>query len=80
MKVLHLATGGTTCGIATYTANLIKYFPDDGDVSHELLPIPPKSVLSGLSEKEMREWAKEIIEGCEGYDFIDIQNEFGLFQ
>tara|TARA_Y100000592_G_scaffold46816_1_gene74253 strand:+ start:2590 stop:3708 length:1119 start_codon:yes stop_codon:yes gene_type:complete len=80
VKVLHLAPGGTTCGIATYTANLIKYFPDDGDVSHELLPIPPKSALAGLSEKEMREWAKEIIEGCEGYDFIHIQNEFGLFQ
>lgn len=80
MKILHVAPGGTTCGIATYTANLIKHFPDDKECSHSLLPIPPKSELAGLSEKEMFLWAQEIIDSCEGYDFIHLQNEFGLFQ
>ena len=79
MKILHIAPGGTTCGIATYTANLIKYFGDDSDHSHDLYPLPPKSELANLSKSEMALWSKEVIAASEGYDFIHLQNEFGLF-
>ena len=79
MKVLHIASGGSFCGIATYTTNLITHFPSDSEVSHSFEAIPSKESLSQRSAHEIYEWADGLILKCKDYDVIHLQNEFGLF-
>jgi len=79
VNILHIAPGGSFCGIATYTSNLRSYFPLDSEFSHDFEAIPPKESLSQWSHAELYKWADELIVKCKDYDIIHLQNEFGLF-
>jgi len=77
LKVLHIATGGKICGIATYTSNLIKHFDNSAD--HGFFELPSKADLADLTQQDIWHEYKKIIKGAKDYDVIHIQNEFGLF-
>lgn len=77
MKVLHLASGGEFCGIATYTTNLMIHFKEKS--CHTFFEIPPKDELSRLSKKDILSFFDKFIEASREYDVVHIQNEYGLF-
>jgi len=90
MKTLHLAPQKTTCGIATYTANLInglkkycdkKFFglPEYKHWTNELVALPTRDELNFLSEEELKNFFISFCKKARSFDAVHIQNEWGLF-
>ena len=77
MKLLFLSTVGNSCGIATYTTNLIKGFSED--VKCVQYPIPTMSELGGLKPVAIQALFTKFVDMSDDFDVVHIQHEHGLF-
>ena len=77
MKILFLSTVGNSCGIATYTTNLIKGFSED--VECVQYPIPTMSELGGLKPSQIQALFTQFVDMSDDFDVVHIQHEHGLF-
>jgi glycosyltransferase involved in cell wall biosynthesis len=77
MKVLFLSTIGDSCGIATYTTNLIKGFAKD--VTCTQFPLPNRNELASYCTDQVDTLFTDFINMCDDFDVIHIQHEHGLF-
>ncbi|MDR1820547.1 MAG: glycosyltransferase [Methanobrevibacter sp.] len=77
MKVLHLSTYNTKCGIADYLRYLLSEF-EKIDEYHDVYPIN-MDVQKKREYNEAIEYYEEFIKKAQKYDIIHIQHEFGTF-
>ncbi|MDR2545220.1 MAG: glycosyltransferase [Methanobrevibacter sp.] len=77
MKVLHLSTYNTKCGIADYLRYLLSEF-EKIDEYHDVYPIN-MDVQKKRKYNEAIEYYEEFIKKAQKYDIIHIQHEFGTF-
>ncbi len=80
MKILHLAPQNSLCGIATYSANLLKGLRSAEDnYQHTVISLPPKEEIQGLSPYDFKKFLSKFAKESSNYQGVHIQNEWGLF-
>jgi glycosyltransferase involved in cell wall biosynthesis len=77
LRVLHLSSWETRCGIADYCANLVHALAKHG-VESEVFPLN-RDETKYFVEAEMIQLADRFLERAAGFDIVHIQHEFGLF-
>lgn len=80
MKILHLAPQNSLCGIATYSANLLKGLRAAEDNSqHTVISLPPKEEIERLTAYDFKKFLSKFAKQSSDYQAVHIQNEWGLF-
>ncbi|HVE76704.1 MAG TPA: glycosyltransferase [Actinomycetota bacterium] len=76
-RILQVSTWNTPCGIATYTADLIRALSDQG-VECDVEAID-RALVATLARKELRQYFEDMASRAKGYDIVHVQHEFGFF-
>ena len=77
MRILHVSTWGTPCGIATYCGNLVRGLDDRG-IRNDVYPIAPH-IWRSLVAGDVADLLADIAAQARGYDLVHVQHEHGLF-
>lgn len=77
MRVLHLSTWKTACGIADFTENIVTHLADRG-VASEVIPLDVPAQRCMTSAEYCREISRFTTMAAD-FDLVHVQHEYGLF-
>ncbi len=77
MKVLHLTTGRTPCGVADYAEHMVGHLEKLDIRGHvHALSIPDMKLMA---PEEIQDVFREFLQLTPGFDLVHIQHEFSFF-
>lgn len=77
MRILHVSTWDTPCGIATYCGNLVRALDGRG-IRNDVYPIAAH-IWRSLVAGDVADLIADIAGQARGYDLVHVQHEHGLF-
>lgn len=77
LRVLHLSSWNSPCGIAGYAADLIRQL-DRKEIINTIFPVSVRQ-LKWMGSGDMDEKFENVVHWAEGYDLVHIQHEFSFF-
>jgi glycosyltransferase involved in cell wall biosynthesis len=77
MRILHVSTWDTHCGIATYCGNLVRALDRRG-MRNDVYPLAPH-LWQSLVAGDVTDLLADIAAESRGYDLVHVQHEHGLF-
>src|SRR5262245_59570842 len=77
MKVLHVSTWKTRCGIAAYAEKLVEHLTARG-IQNQAYGISPHDVQAMLDD-DVKSLVQDILRQAEGHDLVHVQHEFSFF-